>query len=471
MRHDRLGPVGGLAAERPLIVTIVLAFGLTALAIGGATDSDAAYRTAIGMPDLLISLLVFATAPLLLGAIAPRSAGVRVLVVAAIALVFLGLFFLTAVVDPFARRLSLEAGAVIVALSAAFLFFGPAFGAVARLAFVATAAAALGLAGALGVMSLAPSPLSGAFPGLAFALGAGVGVSVLADFASLFARGADARRAAGVAARYGAAPAIYGVILVAALAAAGAVQQNDAALVLRLAAIAAAVALLPVASALLMTGGALATRRSGEVMAIEENGRQQAFRRFWRPARRTLAPSSAIAALAVLGILTIAAAFNLPAPVPFANAVFVAAASISAILMFLSLQTGIFVFVLLFTGLVLSSWAWGIVGGPALSESDVGAALAMTAALYAQLAVAWRDARSPRLNARETTEAAMADGAPAFLVAAAIALTAFWAAKVGGVWPAGESAAILLALLALYGIVVAPAAMTALSHAIGRELD
>jgi hypothetical protein len=112
-----------------------------------------------------------------------------------------------------------------------------------------------------------------------------------------------------------------------------------------------------------------------------------------------------------------------------------------------------------------------MVGEPRLTDTDIGVVLAMTAALYAQLGVAWRDARSPRLNARETTEAAMSDGAPAFLVTTAIGLTAFWAAKVAGVWPAGGSAAILLALLALYGLVVAPAAMTALGHSIRRELN
>ncbi len=467
MRHERLGLVGGIAADRPLIVAIVLAFGLTSIAIAGATSVDAAYGAALGMPDLLISLLIFAAAPLLLGAIPARSRMIRILIVVTVALLFLGLFFMTSVVDPFAGRVTLEAGAIIIALSAAFIFFGANFGAIARFAFIATVAAAFGVAGGLGLFALeTPESTSavGAFPTLAFALAAGVGIGVLADFSSLFAKGADAQRAAGVAAQYASAPAVYAAILTAAVA-----FGNEPALSLSLSWVAPAAVILAVAASLFTTSGALASRQASEMLAIEENRRQQSFRQLWRPVRRTLAPSFATAMLAVLGISTIAAAFNLTTPISLPNIAVVAAASIAAVMMFLSLQTGVFVFITLFSGIVLATWLWNVIGGPTLTNGDVGIALAMTAALYAQLGVAWRDARSPRLNARETTEAAMSDGLPTFVVSVVIAIAAFWAAQAAGVWSAGGSAALLVALLAVYGIIVGPAAMTALTHVLRRQ--
>jgi hypothetical protein len=381
------------------------------------------------------------------------------------------LFFITPAFNLMARALSLEIGAAILVLGAVFLTLGPALGAVARFAYVAAFSAALGMAGALGLAALddPSSPSINALPALGFALGAGVGVGAVSDFAKLFARGADGKRAAGVAARYGAAPAIYAIFLASAIGGLAVLQTGNATETLRVAWIAGGAALLSAAASLFMTTGALATRRSGEILAIEENRREQSFRRFWRPARRAIAPSSATAFLAIVGVATVAASFNLQKPISPDHLAFVVAASLVAAVLFLSLRTGAFVLLILLPGLVITSWAWNAVGAYPLAEASVGAALALAAALYAQLAVAWRDARSPRLNARETAEAAMSDGTPPFLVSAIIGAAAFWAAKIAGVWPEGGPAALLLALLALLGIIAAPAVMTALSYSARRE--
>ncbi|HXI87179.1 MAG TPA: hypothetical protein VNH64_06950, partial [Parvularculaceae bacterium] len=224
------------------------------------------------------------------------------------------------------------------------------------------------------------------------------------------------------------------------------------------------------AAGLLATAGALSLKRASERVAIDENRRQQAFRRAWRPLRLVLAPSAALAIVAILCVLTVAASFNLKAALTPAELIFLIVVSFAGGILFLSARAGLLLFLALVSGAFLSAWARQASGAAKLPQIDFVAATALAAALYAQLALAWRNARSPRLNARETTEAAMSDGAPAFVFSAFLGVAAFFAADAAGVWPSGARAALTFAALALYGLLIAPAIMTALSHSVRREL-
>lgn len=471
MALDRYGLIGGLIVDRPVVVSLILAFGLTALAVASIANPDAPLPASASIPELIIAILAYSTLPPLLAATAPRTIGFSLLFV-----VFVwALFVLVPIFAPSASiaptGYSLKAGSTLSALTTLLILSGPAVGATIRFAFIASAAAALGMAGAMGMMEIerVGGGVTGPLATIGFALGAFVGIGAAADFSMLFARGADTKRAAGVAARYGLAPAIYAAIL-----AAGAFSLNDlfpqaSIAAVPLAAAGGAAALLASAAALFATAGALSLRRSLETLAVTENKRQQGFRKFWRPVRRLLPPSSAMAFAAILGVATIAAAFNLSSAVPLNQLAYFVVAAGAASLVFLSLRTGVFILVLLATGSVLLAWFWDAMRAPALTERDIMATTALAAALFAQLAVAWRDARNPRLNAREVTEIAVSDAVPLFLVSVIIGAASLLGANAAGLWPSGAAASARFLMLAVYGLIAAPALMTTLSRSSRRD--
>ncbi|MBI1364365.1 MAG: hypothetical protein GC153_00210 [Alphaproteobacteria bacterium] len=469
MSAGGLGPVGGLAANRPIVVTLVIAFGLVALsAVGMQTGASDAARES----DFLISIIALTSLPLAIAATAPREFLLRALLVCAVAALLAGLDFAAprlGVAPP--PRFPAIAAAIVLVL-ALLLLAADALGALIRFSFLGTLAAALGVAGLGGLMAIrqAGGDAAGPLASLVFALGGAVVAGAIANFAHLFARGADSRRAAGVAARYAAAPLLYAIVLGAAAGFVVALENNGPASASELAWITGAGALFTAGAGLFATAGALALRRASERIAVEENERQQAFRRFWRPLRRALAPSASLAFVAVIAVLTVAAAFNLIATLSPFEMLFLIVASAAGGLLFLSLRTGAFLLFALVSGALLVTWGRQLMGSPLLAPIDFVAAMGFAAALYAQIGVAWRDARSPRLNARETTEAAISDGAPSFVLSAIVGAASFLAADAAGVWPDGGKTAVLVAVLALYGLVIAPPALTALSHSVRREL-
>ncbi|MEQ1930234.1 MAG: hypothetical protein ABL957_06825, partial [Parvularculaceae bacterium] len=211
-------------------------------------------------------------------------------------------------------------------------------------------------------------------------------------------------------------------------------------------------------------------RRTSEMLAADENRRRQSFRQYWRPIRRALSPAAANAVVAIAAIAVMAIALNLKAPISIALVVFIVVAGACAGLFLFSLRAGLFVFFSLLVSVVVVKWLWRAGATPDISPTDEAAALAFAAALFGQLALAWREARSPRLNARETAEAAMSGAFRLYAVSALVGVTVFFAMSVGGVWQRGGLAAAEAGMLATVGLVLGPALMTVLSNAVRREL-
>ncbi|MEX0645936.1 MAG: hypothetical protein WD076_11535 [Parvularculaceae bacterium] len=471
MASDRYGLIGGLVADRPVVVSLVMAFGLTALAVAGVADPSAALRASASFPEFIIAILAYSTIPAMLAAATPRRLGPSLFFVG---LVWM-LFVVAPIFAPFAAvapaAFSLNAGATLAALTTLLIMSGPVVGATIRFAFVASASAALGMAGAMGMMELdrIGGEAAGPVATIGFGLGAFVGIGAAADFAMLFARGAEAKRAAGVAARYGLAPAIYAAILAASAYGLAYFVPQSTIDALSLAGAGGAAAFLASVSALFATAGSLSLRRPIETLAVRENKRQQSFRKFWRPFRRLLPPSSAMAFAAILGIATIAAVFNLEHAVSPTQLVFIVIAAAASSVVFLSVRAGLFVLALLGTGSVFLNWFWDVARAPALTQLDEIAACALAAALFAQLAVAWREARNPRLNARETTEAALSDVVPPYVVCVIMGAAGMLGAEASGLWLNGAAVSARFLMLALYGLLIAPAVMTTLSRSSRRD--
>lgn len=471
MQGERLGLVGGLAADRPVLVAIVLAFGCAALAAIGVNDAREAGVGSGDLADLLTAFLVLPVLPLALASVAPRKTSWRLAFAAAIALLLLALDAAAPSLpfDWFAPDRALLAAAFVLTLI--LVLIAPVCGAYLRLSFMGGLAAVLGAAGAAGLLRFEGVPLDqiGVATGLGVALGVVVAIGVIADHAALFARGADQRRAAGLAARQGAAFALFAILVAAAAFPLRAAVSPLGGEILDLVWAAGAATALSVVCALLITAGALSLHRPTEALAVAENARTQAQRRFWRPLRKILPVRSAMAAVAIVGIVLVVASFELVLAPTWREAAFVGVAAGAAAMAFFSLRAGLFVLAALVAASVLSMWvSAGLDMAPPAPPMN-SAALTLAVIVFGQLGLAWRDARSPRLNARETMEMAMTDGMGRFVVGLSAGSAALYATGVSGAAPQGAAAAGYALCLGLVGALLAPPLMTALSGLTGRD--
>lgn len=471
MEGERLGLVGGLAADRPVLVATLLAFGAAALAAVGVNDARDAGIGSADLADLLLAFLVLPVLPLLLAAAAPRGLAGRLAFAAVVALALLA-------VDAAAPGLQLawltpdrRLLTAVFVLTLFLVLIVPACGAYVKLAFIGAAAAVLGAAGAAGVLRYEGIPLDqiGLVTALGVALGVVVTVGIAADHAALFARGADKRRAAGLAARQAGAPALFAVIVCAAafpLRAQLAPLGDKTFDLIWVSGVAGALSIL---CALFITAGALSLHRVTEELAVEENARTQAQRRFWRPLRNALPVRSAFAAAAIVGITLVIAGFEMALAPDWRDIAFVGVLSGAAAIVFFSVRAGLFVLATLVAASVLSLWVAQLAGVAIPKAPMDTAGLTLSGVVFGQFALAWREARSPRLNARETMEAAMTDGMGRYLVSLSSGAAALYAAGVSGAAPEASGAAGYALCLGLIGALIAPVLMTALSGLTGRD--
>ena len=470
MKFDRVGLVGGLAADRPILTTLVLAFGLSALATLGV--SEAAGGAAFAVGDLLIAALLLVVAPLLIAGASPAKALFRIMIALVIAGAVAGSLIYEPVLFTHLLRAPVFTLGAFVLASAILLGAGPLFGAMTKFSFIAASAALLGMAGALGLVlqqGVEFSEKGSVIVIVAFIIAAIAGAGALADFAALYASGADRMQASGLSVKRAIPSALNGAV--AAALAFGLIPAMEKTGAPYLGALAGLSVCLCAAASLIASAGALALRQTSETMAVEENRRRTAFRERWRPLRGLFPPNASLAIIAIAAIAVVGAAFNMPAQLPLSHLVFVILAAIGAGLIFFSLRAGVFVFFSLIVSATIGGWLWGTFGGPALSALDQAAALAIAAALFGEFAVTWRDARSPRLNARETTQAAMTDGAGLHVFGVGLALAGLCAGKASSVYANALPTAGMLAVMAALGLLFAPPLMTALSHVVRRELS
>ncbi len=472
METDRYGAIGGLAANRPLLISVVFAFGLTALAVAGFSSQPGGRA----MSGFAINCFAALALPAVATGIAPAGAVPRAVFAALAAGALLVVSFLA----PFDKNAMLAAaglsGATLrigAALLLWFVLLRPLFGDAPGLAMAAPLAAALGAFGASGLLALealARIDVLGAVASLSVAMSCLVGVGVAGDFTRAFAGGARADEAAGDAAHLAVAPTAFGALATAGVFSAGLAPGAETLdWSWRAVAYAAGGVALATATALVVTASTLSLSNVTEEIAVIENYRRQNLRRWWRPFRQVLPPSSAIAFTAILLILTVVAlfsAFNLLTPVKL---ILLGACSLAAWVTFVSLRTGLFVFLALFASMIMIDWSYAIAGVVSPGLLVELTATAFAAALFGQIGVAWRDARNPRRNAREATEAAMVDGAYRYLASAAFALGAFAAAEASGLWEDGSAAALYLAALCLFGFFIAAPLMTSIGAIFGRD--
>lgn len=469
MKTGRFGVVGRLIADRPLTLVTAGAVGLVALA---ATSLRAPAGAAIdALPALIFGFLALPVAPLAFAGLAPtRDWRVAAAIIGAIGLLSLGLWFGA----PFLNldRALLDPRSLFGALLsfAAFIALRPTIGASMRFSFIGAASSVLAIAGASGTLLAFGASIAdlAALGALTLALGAAVAIGVVSDFSSVFARGADVSSAAVAAGEQAITPAALAVALAFMAFSMHALFASPEA-ILAPPWMALLTTGLGVAIAAVAAAGALAVTDATESLAVSENARRQRLRRFWRPLRQALPPSAAYSVTVIAGILLVLAGFEMPERPSLAALMFAPAAAAVVGLFQMSMRAGAFVFILLAFSVGMTRWIASLIGAPALDALGGAVWLGMASTLFAMLALSWRNARSPRLNARETMEAALTDGLGRFAVALAAALGALGAAYFSNAWPEAALVALHVVIASACAGLIAPAVMTALSAMVGRE--
>lgn len=451
---------------------MVLALGMTALCVVGLRQSPAGANA-----DLVISFISNALyvvgAPLVLVAITPR----RVLNKS----LFLVLTLIVAVALAAAAHQSLilpffqAPPPFILTLSAFGLFafltaLAPFMRGVVRLGVLAPLAGILGAAGGAGYLALEgllSLPAAAIAITLALTVGATTGLNVAADFAKHFAKGATGQDAAAAACHGAIAPTVFAILAVAAMFVVETLNANFGAVQWNVLWAGVSVSLLAAATALVAVTAGLALEHISEQVAVDENKRREWFGRAWRPIRRILPATTALAGTAIAGVFVVIAAFEAGVNAPVNFILFFVIIGVAAALAFVSVRTSLLIVAMLLTSALLTDFVYAVFGAatPALSERL--AAMTLTAIALSQLTVSWRNAGEVWRNARDIAQNAMADGLHRFLAATGLGAASLIAVAQSFGWEGGFAAAAYFVATGVISVILAPIMMVAMSAKTG----
>lgn len=466
--------IGGMAAGRPLLSGIVIAFAAAALVSVSYRQAPASFTDA--SLSYLAALSFLAIVPPALGAIAPRNFWLRAIYAGILAGLYLAGRRLILQSDvsfgPFDANLAL----LVAAISTFALALGaPLWRSAIALSLVGLSSAAIAAAAGLAIVGIevarsGPVPLTGAALALGAAVGAALTVQMASAYSRLFAEGGDNFSAAAGAAKAGVAPALFALIVgVAAIALiAFSLGQPEAELISAIWTAAGSIAF-AAACALFYLPGSLALKSQSELAAVAENRRRAALSPLLTGVRNLLPPSSAIAASAIFLIIAVAAALESKTRAGAAEIALISIVAVAAAISFVSLRTALMAALFISAAGRIAAWGIEIAGLAPPSETAriIGAAVA--ALLSAQIFISWRDNRNPRRKTREVVKMALADSYFAYIASSIIAVCVLAASEIGGIWRDGMEAGLFTACLAAVGAVAAPPLMTAVGALFGRD--
>ncbi len=471
---ERPSVLGDIAANRPLLMSVLFAFGIAALSVISLTNIQNG-SLAAGVAHFVMNGMIAIAAPLAIAAIAPLSVKSRLMTAIFVPACFVGLNFLIPLYAPAFISAYLAPGALLAAagLSFWFILLKPAFGGVIRLAGAAPTAAFLGALGAAALISVemgAPMGIVGVVTIFGFAAACLVGVGVAADFAQIFAKGQSAHEAAAGAAHRGLATACHGVILmIVLLSGQMLLLEPQGAWLTSVLFTGGAGAVVAVAAGLFVTTGALSLNRTTDLAAVTENYRLRDFRENWRPVRAALPPSACLAIAAMLCVAAVAALFEAPNGLATVKLAAASTAGLAAALSYVSMRGGIFVFAMLFLSMVLADWGFAIAGASVISLQAQILAITLAGLLFGVLSLSWREARDVRRKPHEATERGMADGLHRYLFGSAIAIAALFMGGATGLWPQAAEAGVYLTVLCVFGLLIAAPVLTAMGAILGGD--
>ena len=209
--------------------------------------------------------------------------------------------------------------------------------------------------------------------------------------------------------------------------------------------------------------GALSLENISEMAAVDENRRRVWFGQSWRPVRRLLPVTTAVAVTAIAGVLAVIALFEAGLASPVSMALFLGLIAIASAASFVSIRTSLLITALLGFSALGAGYAHAIFNTPLPSLSARLVALTLCAVSLGHLTVSWRDAGDNWRNARDIAENALSDGLRRFLFLTGVgAASLFVSAKTFG-WAEGVGAAQYCLMTAFISVLLAPPFMIAMS--------
>lgn len=461
------GFLGKLSAERPVILSGVLGLGLVVLAVLGARQMGPAADTNIFLSRFSISALIAVFVPVALAAFTPRRRLFQIPYV--IVLAISGMLLCAYVFGFFGDQTDLIPPLPVSAALGLFLFLSalnPITRNVIRLGVVVPLSIIIGGVGAIGFFALL-NLLTAQFaaPALAIGLAGGmcVGMSVASEFAQLYAKGLSARNAAASAGHAALAPAWFCFLAAASYGLVVSLQLNVGVIDWQIIFAVAGTSILISVMSLVSTTGLLAVLRHSEQVAVDENQRRQRFVESWRPMRRLLPSSTALAASAIIGVLVVITAFETGIANPISLLLFIGMMIVASGAAFVSVRTSLLIALMLFisttfVGFVYSAFGFEL---PTLAERTAG--LTLAAIGFTQITVSWRNAGDIWRNARDVAQNAMCDGLRRFVVVLGASAAALIVATEVFGWEAGLNTASYFAVVAGIGLFISPVLMVAMS--------
>jgi hypothetical protein len=467
------GFLGKLSAEHPMLATGVLALGVVSLCVLGMRNSGDASSGEL-IARFLLTAGGVVCAPMALAALTPQKPLFRIIFLAL--MMVAGAALLAAA---FGKAGGVLAGfspppgptASAVGLFAFLAALAPLTRHALRLGVVGPLAALPGVAGGAGYFAmenLLSSPFAASAAAIALAGGAAVGAGVGADFAQFFARGLTPRAAAAAAGHAAVAPASFTVLAVAAYVGVVSLKTNYGAVDWHALAGACAAALLASLMGLVGAAASLALTRPNEQVAVDENRRRQRFVESWRPFRRRLPATTALAATAIAGVIVVIAAFEAGVSDPLSLLLFLALILIASGFAFVSVRTSLLIAAILFLSTVFAGYVYAVLGIAAPAMPERFAALTLCAIALSQLTVSWRNAGDIWRNARDIAQNAMSDGLQRFAIALGAGAAATMASAYAFSWEGGVAAAAYFALVGGIGLFLSPVLMVAFSAQLQR---
>ncbi len=467
MREAPVGILGAFVAERPYLSIGLLAPGLAALAVVGARQAGVGAGETIALLTLTAALIL--VAPMAIAAAAPRGgfalAGFAVAILAITIMLTatdMRLIQLPVSIPPPPRALVLAAFAYFAFLAA----LAPLARNVTRLGVLASFGAALGVAGAAGYLALEGylDADGGAIAvALALTLGVGTGVNVAADFSNFFAAGENRQRAAAAAGHSAVAPSAFSLMALIIFLFLYSLTAYEGALDLRLIWAGFTTSAAAIGTALVAVVGGLVLSNISERAAVDENRRRRWFAERWRPMRLALPASTAMAAIAIAGVFFVIAAFEVGIIAPVRFIVFILLLCIAAALAFVSVRTSTLIALNLAVSAILADYAIAVIGVAAPTTGDRFAALTLAAIALGALTVSWRDAGDTWRNARDIVENALSDGLRRYLFIVGAGAASLYVTEYALSWSGAVPTTIYFLMVSLIALIIAPAAMTAMS--------
>ena len=455
-----------------MLATVILALGLTALTVVGVRRSALIENADLISRLIAISLYVFA-APIALAAATPRKPlnkalffALVVLVAGVLAIAPLGGLSLPAFISPPPMMMSVAAIGFFAFLTA----LAPFVHSAVRLGAIAAVAGILGAVGGAGYLALEgllSVQTAATMIALALAVGGTVGLNVAADFSKFFAKGATQQQAAAAACHAAIAPTVFAVLAVVAMFAVQTLNTNFGAVEWVVLWGGASVTMLAAIASLTAVTGALTLGQFTEQVAVDENRRREWFAQAWRPLRRLLPATTALAATAIAGVFVVIAIFEAGVGAPANVVVFFVVVGIAAALAYVSLRSSLLIVAVLIAGALLANYVYAVFGWPAPSLSGRLTALTLSSIALSQLTVSWRNAGEIWRNARDIAQNAMADGLHRFLASVGLGAAALLVVALALEWGEGVSVAAYFATISAITVVLAPITMIALSAKTG----